>query len=200
MNRSRAEWTMWAEKRKARADTPAAPLPEVSFDISLQREYARQSGAPFGEVVNTGGTDAVEREWRRQNPGHGYQPDPGPLNIAPPPRDMNAGTFEPSRRQIIAGRLYPLVLLCKAHGLPEPMPEFNFHPTRGWRADYCWQAQKIIVEIDGGVFTGGRHVRGQGFIEDQRKLNAATLLGYRVLRYTPDRLGEAIEDLRELLG
>jgi hypothetical protein len=104
------------------------------------------------------------------------------------------------KRMPVEGRLYPLVLLCQAHGLPEPQPEFQFHPTRGWRADYCWQAQKIIIEIDGGVWTGGRHVRGQGFIEDQRKLNAATLLGYRVLRYTPDRLGEAIEDLREMLG
>jgi hypothetical protein len=53
MNKTREQWTMWAEKRKARAATPATPSPEVSFDISLQREYARQSGAPFGEVVNT---------------------------------------------------------------------------------------------------------------------------------------------------
>jgi hypothetical protein len=156
-----ADYDRVVAKRLARhADDKQSP--EVSFDISLQREYARQSGAAFGEVVNT-----KARE---------YQPE-----------------------AIIAGRLYPLVLLCKAHGLPEPMPEFQFHPSRGWRADYCWQTQKIIVEIDGGIWTGGRHVRGQGFIEDQRKLNAATLLGYRVLRYTPDRLGEAVEDLRELL-
>lgn len=104
------------------------------------------------------------------------------------------------KRIPIAGRLYPLCLLCNAHGLPEPMPEYVFHPTRGWRADYCWVEQKILIEIDGGVHTGGRHVRGEGFIEDQRKLNAATLLGYRVLRYTPDRLGEAIEDLKVLLA
>jgi hypothetical protein len=148
-------------------------------------------------VVNAGAEahfeSDVEREWRRQNPAV-IGNDACVVDTVAPAR-----TYSQALRPIIQGRLYPLVLLCKAHGLPEPMPEFQFHPSRGWRADYCWQQQKIIVEIDGGVFTGGRHVRGQGFIEDQRKLNAATLLGYRVLRYTPDRLGEAIEDLRELL-
>lgn len=97
------------------------------------------------------------------------------------------------------GRLYPLIMLCNAHKLPRPCPEYQFHPTRGWRFDYAWVAHKIAVEIDGGAWTSGRHTRGAGFIEDQRKRNAAAKLGWRVLHYTPDRLGEAIADLKEIL-
>lgn len=92
--------------------------------------------------------------------------------------------------------IYPLVGLCRAAGLPEPVPEYRFHAARKWRADYAWPLRLVIVEIDGGVWTQGRHTRGAGVIADQRKLNAAALLGYRVLRYTPDRLMECVADLR----
>lgn len=95
---------------------------------------------------------------------------------------------------------YPLHRLCVLHGLPDPIPEYKFHPLRRWRADYAWPLHMVIVEIDGGVWTGGRHTRGKGFIADQQKLNAAALLGYRVLRYTPDRLDEALRDLRMMLA
>ena len=91
--------------------------------------------------------------------------------------------------------IYPLVGLCRAAGLPEPVPEYRFHAARKWRADYAWPLRLVIVEIDGGVWTQGRHTRGAGVIADQRKLNAAALLGYRVLRYTPDRLMECVADL-----
>jgi very-short-patch-repair endonuclease len=90
--------------------------------------------------------------------------------------------------------------LCQAHGLPEPVPEYRFHPIRKWRADYAFleREPRVLVEIDGGAWTQGRHTRGAGFIEDQRKTNAAALLGFVVLRYTPDRLLEAVNDLRVL--
>lgn len=96
--------------------------------------------------------------------------------------------------------MYYVAQLCVAQGLPEPRAEFEFHPVRRWRFDYAWPAQKIAVEIDGGVWNTGRHTRGTGFIEDQRKRNAAAILGWRVLHYTPDRLAEAIEDLKCVLG
>lgn len=46
----------------------------------------------------------------------------------------------------------------------------------------------MAVEIDGGVWTGGRHVRGAGFVRDCDKLNEAAALGWRVLRFTPTHL------------
>lgn len=94
----------------------------------------------------------------------------------------------------------PLVALCRAHKLPEPIPEFRFHASRKWRADYCWPEQRLIVEIDGGIWTGGRHSGGTGQLRDMEKLNAAALLGFLVLRYTPQQMAECVRDLAEALG
>lgn len=101
---------------------------------------------------------------------------------------------------MVAPPIYPLHRLCVLHGLPEPIPEYRFHPLRKWRADYCWPLHMLLVEIDGGVWTGGRHTRGAGFIKDMEKLNAAALLGYRVLRYTPQQIDAAMRDIRMMLA
>jgi very-short-patch-repair endonuclease len=87
-------------------------------------------------------------------------------------------------------------VLCRAEGLPLPVPEYRFDTVRRFRFDYAWPLRMVAAEIDGGVWTGGRHTRGKGFIEDQRKTNLAAKLGWFVLRYTPDRLEECLADLR----
>jgi very-short-patch-repair endonuclease len=60
----------------------------------------------------------------------------------------------------------------------------------------------ILIEIDGGSWVAGRHTRGKGFEADMEKLNAAALLGYRVLRFTPAMVedGRALEVIRQALG
>ena len=65
--------------------------------------------------------------------------------------------------------------------------EFKFHPLRKWRADYCFPRSKLLVEIEGGFWSGGRHGRGGGAIKDMEKYNAAAILGYAVLRFTPQQ-------------
>lgn len=74
--------------------------------------------------------------------------------------------------------------LCRAHGLPEPVPEFYFHPERKWRFDWLFDGW-LALEVEGGAWTQGRHTRGAGFLGDVQKYNAAALLGYTVLRCTP---------------
>jgi very-short-patch-repair endonuclease len=67
----------------------------------------------------------------------------------------------------------------------EGMPlveEHKFHPTRKWRFDYSLPEHKIAIEIDGGVYGGGRHNRGSGFINDCEKFNEATALGWYCYR------------------
>jgi very-short-patch-repair endonuclease len=64
--------------------------------------------------------------------------------------------------------------------------EFRFHATRKWRFDYAFPALKIAVEVDGGVWTGGRHINPAGYINDMEKLNNAAALGWLVLRITTD--------------
>ena len=70
-------------------------------------------------------------------------------------------------------------------GLPEPQREFLFHRKRKWRFDLAWPELLIAVEVEGGVWTGGRHVRGQGYEGDCEKYNEAQLAGWMVLRFTP---------------
>lgn len=67
-------------------------------------------------------------------------------------------------------------------------PEYRFHPKRKWRADYAIIKHKILIEVEGGAWTQGRHTRGAGFIKDMEKYNAATATGYAVLRVTPKEL------------
>ena len=80
-----------------------------------------------------------------------------------------------------------LALLRRAH-LPAPVPEYRFHPSRRWRLDYAWPEYRVGLEVDGGVFTRGRHTRGTGWLDDTEKLNAAAVLGWRMLRCTPRTL------------
>ena len=64
--------------------------------------------------------------------------------------------------------------------------EFRFHSTRRWRFDYAFPTLKIAVEVDGGVWTGGRHINPAGYINDMEKLNNAAAMGWLVLRITTD--------------
>jgi hypothetical protein len=75
----------------------------------------------------------------------------------------------------------------RAHGIPQPESEYRFAPPRRWRFDYCWRIDglKVALEIDGAVYSGGRHTRGSGFIKDQEKTNVAALLGWFVIRCVP---------------
>lgn len=73
----------------------------------------------------------------------------------------------------------------KAVGLQEPVTEHRFDLSRRWRFDLAWPAHKVAVEIEGGVFSKGRHLRPQGFLNDLEKYNAATLAGWKLYRITP---------------
>lgn len=86
-----------------------------------------------------------------------------------------------------AATLFPL--LRRFH-LPIPEAEYKFHPHRKWMADFCWLPQMLMLEVDGGVWTRGRHTRGAGWLQDAEKSNAAAILGYRCLRTTPGLLGD----------
>ncbi len=80
-----------------------------------------------------------------------------------------------------------LAVIARAK-LPHPTPEHHFHPERMWRFDYAWPEHRIALEVEGGVWTQGRHTRGSGFVKDMEKYNAAAVLGWRVLRVTPEKL------------
>lgn len=91
--------------------------------------------------------------------------------------------------------------------MPLPVPEHRFHPTRRWRLDWAWPdpahpCWMIAVEVEGGAWTRGRHTRGAGYVADMQKYNTATLMGWRVLRYTPQQFarGDWVADVARLIG
>lgn len=79
---------------------------------------------------------------------------------------------------------YVIAAACRERNLEAPFAEYKFHPSRMWRFDLAWPNIKLAVEIEGGAFIAGRHTRGAGFEKDIEKYNAATLRGWRLLRFT----------------
>ncbi|MDX7905198.1 DUF559 domain-containing protein [Acinetobacter baumannii] len=80
--------------------------------------------------------------------------------------------------------------------------EFKFHPKRKWRADFLITGTKILVEVEGGIWSGGRHTRGKGYIGDMEKYNEAAMMGFTVLRFSTEQVkaGVAIKHIEQLVG
>lgn len=94
-----------------------------------------------------------------------------------------------------------LALHIRAAKLPEPQREYRFHKTRKWRFDFAWPEHRIAAECEGGTWSGGRHTRGQGFLDDCTKYNTAASLGWYVFRFTREHIesGEALKVLEQAL-
>jgi very-short-patch-repair endonuclease len=64
--------------------------------------------------------------------------------------------------------------------------EYMFHPTRRWRFDACVPSVMVAVEVEGMAGRSGksRHMTYGGYQKDMEKYNAATALGWHLLRFT----------------
>jgi hypothetical protein len=91
--------------------------------------------------------------------------------------------------------------LCRLSGLPEPEREYRFAPPRKFRFDFCWPSHALALECQGGLFTGGRHVRGAALLREHEKLNIAAQKGFRILYCTPRQIenGEALSIVEKAL-
>ena len=98
-----------------------------------------------------------------------------------------------------------------------PRSEYVFYYGRKFAADYAFPEQKLLIEIDGGVYgfrftdkdgnkswRRGGHSSISGQLADMEKTNYAAMAGYRVMRFTPKQLEEdphtCIEQVKEALG
>lgn len=68
------------------------------------------------------------------------------------------------------------------------MAEYRFHPSREWRFDFAIPERHVAIEVEGGAFIGGRHVRTDGYLRDMEKYNEAAAAGWLVLRVLPSEL------------
>lgn len=90
----------------------------------------------------------------------------------------------------------------KIAGLPNPEREYRFASPRKFRADFAYPDRMILIEVEGGTWTRGRHTRGVGYQADCEKYNLAALLGFRVLRFTGEMVksGNALGVIARMIG
>lgn len=72
--------------------------------------------------------------------------------------------------------------LWRAWNGPELTKEYRFHSIRKWRLDYYHAQTKTGIELEGGLYSAGRHTRAKGYQADIEKYNAAAMLGITILR------------------
>jgi len=79
------------------------------------------------------------------------------------------------------------------------VPEYRFCVNRRWRFDWAilgirrqgelrGKSVKLGIEINGSVWTQGRHTRGAGYIKDMEKRNFASIAGWGMLEFTPQQI------------
>ena len=89
-----------------------------------------------------------------------------------------------------------MLALCGAHGLERPLVN---RQVLGFEVDFHWPAARLVVETDGGEF----HRTRRAFEEDRRRDAALTAAGWRVVRFTHERIRtepEAVGALLRALG
>ena len=91
---------------------------------------------------------------------------------------------------------------CRTNGLPVGVAELMFHDERDWRFDRAWPDLGLAVEIEGGIYSGGRHTRGYGYEQDLVKYAEATVMGWRILRVSTGHVsrGRAVAWLRQAMA
>ena len=72
--------------------------------------------------------------------------------------------------------------------------EWVFAPPRKFRLDFFIEPD-LAIEVDGAIWTGGRHSRGAGIMTDCEKTGLIAAKGFRFLRLTPSHIksGEAMD-------
>lgn len=95
------------------------------------------------------------------------------------------------------------ILAMQLQALQVPFErEFRFHSTRRWRADFHIVGRQLLIEIEGGVWSEGRHTRGKGYMADMQKYNEATALGYQIIRFETSQVksGYAVRWIENFLS
>lgn len=135
----------------------------------------------------TADADAAIAELKRRNPelrikddGNGSRPAPYRLTEA---RTLHTPAPEPAQETDDGSPLAAkFEYLWRMWQGPELTKEHRFHSVRKWRLDYYHAPTRTAIELEGGIYSGGRHTRTAGYQGDIEKYNAAAMQGITVLR------------------
>lgn len=93
---------------------------------------------------------------------------------------------------------------CRAFQLPVYHRQFRFAREIGreWRADFAFLEAKLLVEIDGGIWTRGAHGHPLDITRNMEKRNDATLLGWWLVSFPTHEIksGEPIAFVQRVLA
>jgi very-short-patch-repair endonuclease len=89
-----------------------------------------------------------------------------------------------------------------ACGLTGYVREYAAIPGRKFRFDFCFKPERLLVEINGGTFSGGSHGRGVGINRDYEKNNLAVINNWRVLSFDTKQVksGEALKVTEQVIN
>ena len=68
--------------------------------------------------------------------------------------------------------------------------QHKYAPGRRLRADFALRLQGLLTEVMGGVYNRRAYGSVTGVLADIDRLNAATMAGWRMLRFTPDQVAD----------
>jgi len=104
-----------------------------------------------------------------------------------------------AKESVVAKKL--LCIHLKELGFQHIETEYRFYADRNWRADIAILDSRILIECDGGMWTGG-HKRGKALEDDYDKQNVAQMLGWRILRFSNSEVlnGKAKEFIGQWMG
>lgn len=88
--------------------------------------------------------------------------------------------------------------------LPEVVRQYPFAKCIGrmYKADFAWLDSRLIVEVLGGLYNGGRHATGAGIESDLERTAIAAALGWKVIGFSPRHIksGWALQMTSVALG
>jgi very-short-patch-repair endonuclease len=77
--------------------------------------------------------------------------------------------------------------------------EYKFLEDRKFHFDIAIPELKIAIELNGGIWSGGRHTNGTNYEKDLEKINLAQANGWRVFQFTYSTMFTAKEFLKNNL-
>ena len=121
---------------------------------------------------------------------------PGKKSTSPRRKRSSRSSSRTSNLELAAKQI------LQAHKVEPFVQEYKFHPIRRWRFDFAWPEKKLALEVEGGIFRGGRHTSPKGFINDCEKYNTAALMGWTVIRVTSPQIksGELLQWIQQGLS
>jgi len=107
-------------------------------------------------------------------------------------------TKKPSQSSVLENKFR---LLWKTISKIELIEEYRFHDTRKWRLDFAHTESKVGIEIQGGIWNGGRHGRGYGIAQDNEKSNEAIFCGWVIIKLAGNQIcTDTLEKIKILIN